>query len=339
MTITIKDLAQMANTSTATVSRVLSNKPGVTEDKRQRILDLAERLGYSPNRIAQNLAMRKSHILGLVAAELRNPAYIEFLHHVQNQLEDKGYKVLIADSELDVEKEQHNIQMMREHQAEGLLIFPVHDWKNEGSIDHFLQLKLQKFPFVLIGCIPGYGFDYVTSEEIATAADLTRHLLKLGHKRIGVVGVENSNRAARERLQGVEEAMSEASLHLNEAFCVQAGEQWMEDLRGLLKRPVNERPTALVMMSDWYVLMAQKLYHELELKIPKDLSIVTFGDGPWLKHLVPPVTSTNERIIDVANSSLNLLMKKLENPNTPSGTELIQQRFRERGSCAAPPEA
>jgi DNA-binding LacI/PurR family transcriptional regulator len=232
LAITIKDLAQMANTSTATVSRVLSDKPGVTEEKRKRILELAQRLGYSPNRIAQNLALQKSHVLGLIAADLRNTVYVDFLRRMQGRVEELGYQVLIADSELNPEMERHNISVMRQHRAEGLIIFPVLDYLGETQVEHLLELKLQRFPFVIVGRIEGFGFDFVISEETETAYKLTRRLIELGHRRIAFIGYRDNNRPVRERFEGMAKAMRESGLEVPADFRVSLGEndEWLPDL-------------------------------------------------------------------------------------------------------------
>lgn len=337
MTITIKDLAAMANTSTATVSRVLSNKPGVTEDKRRRVLQLAERLGYTPNRIAQNLALQKSHVLGFIAADLTNPVYIDFFRHVQHRVEPQGYQILMADSQVDPEKEKHNIAVMREHRAEGLLIFPVNDWKRTSDIDHFLQLKLQKFPFVIVGRIDGFGFDYVTSEEVDTARRVTRHLIDLGHKRIGFLGYDDTNRCISERFMGFRDALEEAGLPLADESVVRYREGWQGDLKALLRG--RSRPTAIVPTNDMLALLAWRTIAECGMRVPDDLSLATFGDEVWSRNLVPSLTTTNENIGRVAEIAMDLLLSRMDEPSRAPEQRLVPQEFLVRESAAAPPKS
>jgi len=332
--ITIKDLAAMANTSTATVSRVLAEKPGVAEDKRKRILELAQRLGYSPNRIAQNLALQKSHVLGLIAADLRNTMYIEFLRHIHGKFEEMGYQILTADSELDPEKERHNISMMRQHRAEGLLIFPVVDHNRNTEIDHLLELKLQKFPFVIVGRIDGYGFDYVTSEEMDTAYRMTKKLIDAGHRRIAFVGIDELNRPVSERCAGVRKAMSDAGLHLDERSIIHrgGGDAPPAELFDLLKS--EDRPTGLVTLNDTCAMMCYRPITEMGLRIPEDVSLVAFGDGIWSRHLIPALTTTGENSEAVAQKALELLLERIEEPTRPPTQELIPQEVHDRESVA-----
>ena len=325
----------MAQTSTATVSRVLSNKPGVTEDKRRRILQIAERVGYSPNRIAKNLSLKKSHVFGFIAADIRNLAYVEFFHRIQSLAREIGYQFHIADSEQDVEKERANINLMREHRAEGLIVFPVHDWHTGSDFDHFLQLKLQRYPFVLIGRADGYGFDSVVSEEVPTAMELTHHLLELGHRRIGFLGAEDENRCIAERMEGTRAALAEAGLELRPEDMVPLRDSWQEEFKAVLARP--DRPTAFVCVNDVWAMMAYRPLHELGLQIPRDVSLVSFGDNLWSQHLVPSLTTSVERTAEIAEAAMAVLLRRLDDPGAPPVRESIDQDIRLRESTAPPP--
>lgn len=332
MAITIKDLAQMANTSTATVSRVLSNKPGVAESKRRVIIQLAEKVGYSPNRIAQNLALQKSHVLGFIAADLQNFSYVDFFRHVQHRVEQMGYQVLIADSEQSVEKERHNIEVMRQHRAEGIIVFPVHDWKAQSTIDHFLQLRLQKFPFVLIGKIDDYGFDFVSTEEVEASYRMTKHLIDQGHRRIAFVGCDTTNRCIKERFDGFTRAMKEAHLEIAPSHVIQLKDGWWDEMKALLSKP--GRPTALFMINDVLALIAQRPLLELAIRIPEELSVVAFGSGAWMTHLRPALTASVENNAEVSRVALETLLKRIDNPDIPPMQQLIPQDFIVRESTA-----
>ncbi len=333
--VTIDDIAELANTSTATVSRALNNKPGVTESTRQRITSLADKLGYRPNRIAQNLALQKSHVVGIVAADLVNAFYIQFFRCVQRTIEPRGYQVLIADSEQSIEKERHNIEVMRQHRAEGLLIFPVGDWKRDAESDHLLELRLRKFPFVLIGKVEGLKCDWVTSDEINTGREIAGHLVSLGHRRIGFVGRDPENRCVRERLQGVREGLAAAQLPLRDEHTVDLRDGWIEDMARLLRQP--GRPTALVFINDICALMAHRRIHELGLSIPGDLSIAAFDDGIWTRHLKPTISTTSEDGEEVARIAMDLLLQRMDDPERPPEQHLVPQKFLVRESTGPAP--
>lgn len=333
--VTIHDLAQMANTSTATISRVLSGKPGVSAAKRASILRLAEQIGYTPNRIAQNLALNKSHLIGLIASALDNTTYVQFFQYMQHHLEARGYRVLIADSELNVEKERHHIAMMREQRVEGMIVFPVHDWRSSSDIEHFLQLRLQKFPLVLVGRVEGFGLDCVTSEEVQTAHELTRHLIGLGHREFAFVGGDPANRCIVERKAGVQQALAEAGLTLKPEHDIADREGWVEELKGVLQR--RGRPTALIFINDVCALFAHPMIVSLGLQMPGELSVVAFDDNIWSRYLTPALTTTRERIEEITGKVLEMLFSRIENPGVTPEQHLIAQDIVMRASTARAP--
>jgi DNA-binding LacI/PurR family transcriptional regulator len=333
--VTIRDIASLANTSTATVSRVLSGKPGVQEATRQRIVALADKLGYRPNRIAQNLAMQKSHVLGFIAADLESVYYIEFFRHVQRAVEPLGYQVLVADSERRIEKEKQNIEVMRMHQAEGLIVFPVHDWELQTDIDHFLQLRLQKFPFVIVGKLDGGGFDLVTSSEVDTASRVANHLLSLGHRRIGFVGYDMHNRPVRERFEGARDALRQAGLDFAPDHVIKHVPDWLDALVAMLRKP--DRPTALIMMNDICALIACRPIQDLGLRIPEDISIAGFDNGIWTRHMRPSLTTTAVNTEEVARIALDMLMCRIGEPDRPAVQNLVPQEFLARESTGPCP--
>lgn len=324
----------MARTSTATVSRVLSNKPGVAEDTRRNIQQLAERLGYTPNRIAKNLALKKSHVLGFIAADLRNFVYIDFFRRIQGSARKAGYQVLIADSELDVEKERHNIEVMREHRAEGLIVFPVCDWDINSDMEHFLQLKLQKFPFVLVGKVENYGFDYVVSEEVETARSMASRVIELGHREIGFIGASDTNRCIIERCSGVELALKQAGLSMKPEHKISLDEGFEKRLGDLLRSP--SRPTALAIVNDTMALMCQRVITLAGLRVPDDVSIFTFGDNFWSQYTIPALSTTHENNAGVAKAAYELLFERIDNPTMPPRHRLVLPEVIWRESTAAP---
>lgn len=333
--LTIREFAKLAETSTATVSRAFSNKAGVSEKERKRILQLAQRTGYSPNRIAQNLALQKSHVVGLVAGDLENPAYVRFFRAVQQTLEPRGYQVLIADSERSADKERYNIGVLQQHQAEGILIFPVHDWDSRTSLDHLIDLRKSNFPFVVVGKIEGYGFDCVTAEEMDTAGTMTRHLIELGHRRIGFVGAEPFNRCIVERLEGVKRTMAAEKLKLNPRHVIELRDGWIDDTLAMLQR--KDRPTALVFINEVLANMAFWPIMELGLRMPQDLSISAFGDSVWARHNRPAITTTQEDLEQVARQGIDLLMQRIASPSGPSVQSYVAQKLVPRESTGPAP--
>lgn len=337
MGVTIDDLAALANTSTATVSRALNNKPGVTEATRQRILMLADKLGYRPNQLARNLALQKSHVLGIIGADLLNTFYIHFFRNVQQRAEPLGYQLLLADSERSVEKEKRNIDVMLLHRAEGFLIFPVGDWQRASPVDHLMELRLRRFPFVVVGRVEGLDCDWVTSDELEVAGISARHLIALGHRRVAFVGHMPENRCVVERLEGVSTALARAGCPMAANHVIHHTDDWAARMKEMLRAP--DRPTALVYVNDVVALMAKRHLADLGLRVPQDLSVTAFDDGLWTRHATPSVTTTAENEEEVTRVAVDMLLRRIADPDAPTQQRLVPQRFIIRESTGPAPGA
>ncbi|MBE7489698.1 MAG: Catabolite control protein A [bacterium] len=340
MAVTIRDLARMSNTSVATVSRALGKKPGVTPETRERILHLAESLGYQPNRTAQSLVRKKTHLIGLVVSAISNPWYVEFLGRMEIFCNRRGYQILVSDSALNVEREKENINIMLQHQAEGLIIFPVSDWLIQEEFDYYLKLKLKHFPFVLIGKVEGYGFDCVFSEEVSSARTLARHLIGLGHRHFGVVGYDPNNRPCRERLQGIRLEMESAGLcpSMEEGLRITGCDRssWVETLGGWFTSSIP--PTALIPTNCQVSLELYRPLQQMGISIPGDVSIASFDDTFWVKLVTPSLSVCRPDDEMVSQLALQTLMERIENPNGISRIQPVPQQLVVRESSGPAPQ-
>lgn len=342
MKVTLTDLARMAGTTPSTISRVLNGKPGVSEAKRKSIMALVKNVGYRPNLMARNFKMKKSRALGFIASDINNPFYVNFFRHIENDMREQGYKVLIADSERDLCKEKDNIENMLQNQVEGLLVFPVIDILSDYNADHLLDLKLEQVPFVLLGKIPNHPFSHVVSEEVESSRRVANHLIELGHKRLGLVlDHRQMDRPSIERHQGIAQALIEHGLcgedeiddYISKIYV--EDDDWEAQLEKLLK--ADDAPTALIPLSDVMALMLKRPLKRMDISVPEDLSIVTYGDNIWSRYLSPSLTSLKPDIGGIARKALEVLMQRIENPDAPTKRYLIPQELVIRESTGPVP--
>ncbi len=339
MELTIRDIARLANASVATVSRVLNDRPGVSDERREAIIELAAKVGYVPNQSAQNLAKQRSHVLGFVASDLHNPVYADTVQIIEGGCRSRGYQVLIADSKGDPAQEKVNIDLMLRYRAEGLLVFPLADLEEDADINHFLHLKLRKVPFVLIGNVEGYSFDCVTLDEEDSGYLLADHLLELGHNRLAVVGAPPGNRNARKRREGVARAMTEHGVDTVFPFLRDAPEgavtrHVVDTVTGWFREP--DPPTALIAIHEEIVLRLWRPLHEMGLRIPRDLSLVCVGEGVWCPRIVPSITCVDVDNRLRAETALEILTKRMEDGDAPVFRECIPYQLIRRESSASP---
>lgn len=338
--LTIADIARMANVSVATISRVLSGKPGVSETKRQEIHSLLDQVGYRPNRIAQTLALGRSGLLGVVVSNLRIPFYAQIISVLERHCALEGYRLLVMDSAHDIEREKRNIDVLREHRAEGFFVIPVHDYDNRVDSDHFQKLKLEKFPFLLIGKIQGLDLDWITFEERETAYRVTRNLMEAGRSRFAFMGFDSKNRTVLERLEGIRRALSEGGLGLTPDAILEEVGTWTEGgiraweplVRDLFSR--SDPPNALIAANDTLALIAIRNLKKIGLRVPDQVSVAGFDDSDFASLVEPSITTNAKDIERVGAEAAQMLLAKIANPKGPTRQVEVPQILCVRDSTA-----
>ncbi len=341
MAVTIRDIARLSNTSIAAVSRVLNNRGGVHPDKQQRILQLARELEYTPNRNARNLAMQCSQLIGVIASDLANNSYIDFIHQVEHWGRARGYQTLIADSERDLKVEAANVATMLEHRADGILIFPVAEFGSDQNVDHFLSLRLKKVPFVLHGSVQKGSFDAVCMDEEGIGHAIGRHFTELGHRQLAIAGCDNHTDTVRQRQLGFARAAAEAGAQI---VCDDANiglgpaqyddaylEYWRERLTG------SSHPTALFVIHDGLALFFYRALHDWGLSIPDDVSVASIGDSPFIPYLIPALSAADPNIEDRAQAGMEILFDRIARPDAPPVVRDMQYTFIPRESTSPVP--
>lgn len=287
----IRDVAQRAAVSIATVSRAMNNPDAVRPELRARIDAAARELGYIPDAAARALSSRRSRTIGAVIPTVDNAMFARGIEALQRYLSPKGYLLLLATNGYDPEVEQRQAQNMISRGIDGLILRG--DVHTEGLRR---LLATQRIPFVNVGVYhPDKPYASVGADNEAAAYRACRHLLGLGHRRIGMVAaLSQHNDRASARVLGVRRALGDAGLALDPRWFVEVPyhlDDARQAARRLLPPAAADRPTALVCGND---VIAYGVLLEAErrgLHVPRDLSIMGFDDLEWSRHLRPSLTT------------------------------------------------
>ena len=204
----IKEVAEAAGVSTATVSRVLSNKPYVRSELRDRVMQAVEELGYRPNLIARSLRSQRSNSIGLIVSDIRNPYFTSVSRAVEDTAHKEGYNVIFCNTDEDPEKEAQYLRLMRDQNVAGVIFSPT----RQASAD--LNAFNIDFPIVVVDrSIESCKFpvDVIRIDNVDAAYRLTCHLISNGYRRIAGLFGEAST-TGRERRVGYEKALLEHGL-------------------------------------------------------------------------------------------------------------------------------
>ncbi|MGB9602753.1 MAG: LacI family DNA-binding transcriptional regulator, partial [Limisphaerales bacterium] len=217
------DIAKEAGVSVMTVSKALRNAPDISENTKNKIKSIAERLGYVPNTLAQGLRNRKTRLLGLVISAVTNPYFARLVMAIEEKAYDLGYDLLIAQTYNNIEREEKVVRRFILRQIEGLLISPVYRFEPIAQV--YNELASSKIPTVILGHTSPFceQFPSVATDDIYCSYTATKHLLELGHKRIAFFSGPPAAPWARERLNGYLMALKDYNIEPDEKLIFTAG--------------------------------------------------------------------------------------------------------------------
>jgi LacI family transcriptional regulator len=285
----IEDVARFAGVSTATVSRTLSNPQLVKADRRESVMRAIKALGYVPDQSARALASGRTHTVGCVVPSIDHAIFAKSTQSLQSALNDVGYQLLLASHDYDAKMEHRAVITMQQRGVDALVLvgtdhLPI-TWRAIRSWD-----KPTILTWSCDARLPSVGFD---NHAVATA--VTEHLLKLGHRRIGIIsGYTLNNDRARRRIEGVRDTMARAGLTLKpelvteQPFNLGGGRL---GLQALMKG--RHAPTALVCGNDLLAAGALLEAQRVNIDVPGSLSICGIDDQEWARELNPGLTTVS----------------------------------------------
>ncbi len=330
---TIIDVAREANVSYSTVSRVLNDYPHIKADKRQRVLDAIDRLGYVANQMARTLAGGQARVVGLLVPDLMTEYTAQILLGIDEELAISGYDLMLHTTHHERTKETEYTRTLTQGMTEGLLLLlPLNP-------DAYLQtLREQQFPYVVID---HQGFDdfssTVTAANYRGAFEAVNYLIGLGHKRIGFIAGTEATSSARERQEAYSAALAEVGISLDCALIAPGNFDQpggFKAAQALLD--LAQPPTAIFAANDVSALGAIEAARSRNLRIPEDLSIVGFDDIPRALYSYPPLTTVRQPLTEIGRLATRLLLKHIKNPDQPTERIVLETEFVIRESCKPP---
>lgn len=334
--LTIEQIAELAHISRSTVSRVLNNHPNVRPAVRNRVLQVIQEHGYSPQAAARSLASRRTKVIGLLiphSASLifSDPFFGHVVHSVTEEAAQHGYFLMLA--MVTAEREQGFYdRILRSRHFDGMIML-------SSDIDDPIlpQILKDKLPLVLIGSHP-YFLDvtWVDVEHRVGARQAVEHLRSLGHQRIATITGPLSMQAALDRRDGYKQGLLENGLPVRNEYIVVA--DWTQQggfnaMQQLLSVP--ERPTAVFIASDTMATGAMRALSEAGLSVPDDIAIVSFDDLPVASYAHPPLTTIRQPITEMGATAVKLLIKQFEHQDTSVVQVRLPIQLMIRSSCGA----
>jgi len=309
MAVTIKDIAKLANVSITTVSRVINNKTeGVSEETRNRILQLVKELGYQPNAIARGLVTKKTKTVGLIIPDISNPFFPDIARGEEDSAHIYGYNVFLCNTDDNLEKESEYINALKEKYVDGIIFTSSSIPKHE----HITDLIKSGIPVVIMDRridsedIYGVFLDNYEGGYIAT-----KYLIDLGHKRIGCITGPLYISNAIERLEGYKRALVDNEIEVDNRLIFEGDYKINSGIIGAEKLLEHE-VTAIFASNDLMAYGAYKAIRSYGYKIPDDISVVGFDDIQLSQILEPQLTTIRQPAYDMGLAAARMLIKLVE---------------------------
>jgi DNA-binding LacI/PurR family transcriptional regulator len=345
MATTMKDVARLAGVDVSTVSLAINNDPRIRPETRERILVIAQELGYQKNHLARGLRSGKSFTIGAVVG-WATTFWGEVLAGAQSILAERDYHLLLDYAPDRGRREEMQVAALKAKRADGLLIAPSDSESAETddqSIPMYDNLRAEHLPFVFVDrFVPGLHADIVTADNLSAARTAVRHLLDLGHRNIVYLyAPHRMNTAQRERLQGYEEEMRSASLKPRPWEIVRSSgersEEGREAIRELLKSPVGEGMTAILAATDSTAMGVMRALYDAGKRVPDDVSVMGFGGTVAAEFTHPPLTTMRLPMRAMGAEAARLLLRRIEGDDAPFEHIILPTELIVNGSTGPAP--
>lgn len=329
----IVNVARLANVSTATVSRVLNKNGTVRPDLHKRVMMAIEELQYEPSGIARNMRSQSTQTIGFLIADIQNPFFTDMVRAIEEMAYELQYTVLLGSSTNQEKKERLYLEVMAKERIAGFVIVPT---SNQPATYKFRR----PIPIVFVDRkVKGVNADAVLLHNHQGGYAAAKHLIDLGHTRIGLITASPVDHVTAERQEGFAQALTEAGIPVDPRL-ISSGNEAREEggyratMELLSQRP---RPTALFAVNNVRTLGMLRAIKQLGLRVPDQVSVVGFDDSPWLSLLTPPLTTIRQPIYEMGAEAVRLLMKRISGGmDEPPIETRIAPTFVQRDSTASP---
>jgi LacI family transcriptional regulator, galactose operon repressor len=334
MPTTLKDIARECGVDAATVSRSLSGVYGVHKTTREKVLTVAARLNYRPNRLARSLVTGKSKSLAMIISDIRNPFFAELTRGAEDAAYEAGYELVLCNSDLNPSKESRYVHSLLEKRVEGTVMNSVAGL----SLVEQEELSRSGVPVVLLNRPSSSArirsFSTVLADNYAGGLLAGRYLIDLGHCVIGHLTGSIQHGNLRERTKGFRKALEETKAQITSIII--HGQHNSEGGYRMMKKLLLERSglTAVFTANDAMAFGAMRAIFESGLRVPEDISVIGFDNVEFAGIFRPLLTTIHQPTYEMGRAAVEILLRQAEHPDASTPEHrLMEVKLVERESC------
>ncbi|MGB9624337.1 MAG: LacI family DNA-binding transcriptional regulator [Phycisphaerae bacterium] len=318
----LSDIARAAGVTSATVSYALSGRDGVSAGTRQRILTIAERLGYIANRQAAALRGLRSYILGVIVTNIKNPFFAEIVCGVEKAAAKRRYRLMLCVTENNTGDEARHLKMLLEHNVDGLILVPVAS-DPDGSYENIKWLRMfckrRKPVLCIVDSIPDLKAASITTDVYEGTRVLLEHLIQLGHRDIAYFSQPFARIRKCGRHAAYHDALAKARIPFRPELLVETGvtpEEAYEKTGWMLDQGI--RFTAAVYPNDYMAIGGLRKLRERGLRVPEDVSVTGFDDVELARFCEVPLTTARFQTRRLGEMAVREMIASIERGPEPA---------------------
>jgi LacI family transcriptional regulator len=338
--VTLKQLAEKLNVSVSTVSKALNNSDEISLETISKVQNLAKELNYKRNKTALSLKSNKTLTIGVILPDILNRFYAKVLYGIQIAAEELGYDIITFFSRESMEKEIDYLQIIGAGTVDGVLLALSEETINKNEFSHIKDITLNNTPLVMLDRITDkISCDKVIIDDFDTIYNEVKSLVKMGRKKIGFITAINNLNVGKYRSNGYRKACVDLFgkfdnqlilklVHQSNISHIENSEHYRKNAHNTIEHFISKNTglDAIIAADNISGILAVNIASKLNINVPKDLSIVGFGDKLTSMLSQPQLTTINQHAVQIGKRSVQILINRINSESYDNSfvTEIIQ---------------
>ncbi len=310
---TMKDVARLAGVSTSTVSHVINNDRFVSDATRERVESAIRSLNYAPSALARSLKLNQTHTIGMLLTASSNPFYSELVRGVERSCFERGYSLVLCNTEGDEQRMNRNLETLLQKRVDGLLLLCTETHLPAPDI----MTRYPSIPTVMMDWAPFDGdSDLIQDNSLLGGEIATQHLIDKGYTRIACITGPLDKTPSRQRLEGYRNAMRAAGLGIAPDYEIVADFEFSGGFTAMNRLLALETPPRAVFSgNDAMALGAYQALWQAGLSVPGDMAIVGYDDIELARYMTPPLTTVHQAKDELGELAIDVLIHRMAQPS------------------------
>ncbi|MGP3592420.1 ribose operon transcriptional repressor RbsR [Vagococcus sp. WN89Y] len=327
----MKDVARLAGVSTSTVSHVINKDRFVSDAIREKVEAAIASLNYAPSALARSLKIKQTRTIGMLISASTNPFYTEIVRGVERSCFERGYSLVLCNTEGDEQRMNRNLETLMQKRVDGLLLLCTETHPPSKEI----MQRYPSIPTVMMDWEPFDGDSDLIQDNSLLGGDMaTQYLLNKGHTRVACITGPLDKSPARLRLEGYRAAMARSGLIIREGDEIESDFEFGGGFAAMQKLlAMRERPQAVFIGNDAMAVGAYQALYQAGLAIPQDMAIIGYDDIELARYMTPPLTTIHQPKDELGELAIDVLIHRMAEPGLQQQRLQLTPVLIERGSA------